>query len=220
MTLFKVLWQPLKLYYEELFPLLLMSGVTVFSWVLIIPGPFALAGLWHVAQRVVRGRGISWHDYWQGAKLYGGKTWLTVLLEVGGIGLLLLNVWFYNADVSPVTSATLLLLIDSFLLLLGMALLGTFFYLEAFLLEQEETSIKMALRNSFYLTLLHPINTLIWAAVSWLILILSVIVPIFLFVTPGYLVLLSLVAMRTLVKPLIAAHEAQQAGESVAEEDE
>ncbi len=218
MTPFKVLWKSLKLYYEEMFPLLLMSGITALSWLLIIPGPFALAGLWYAAQKAVHNRGVSWRDYWDGVKQYGGKTWLVVLVEGVGGGLILLNLWFYNSDISPISSSTLLMLVDSMWLLVGFVVLGTFFYLEGFLLEQEEANVRLALRNSFYLTLLHPVESLIWGAISWLVLGLSAMVPVFLLITPGYLALLSLVAVRTLVKPMVDAHKSQQTADEIQEE--
>ena len=73
--IFKVIAEAAVSYYDELLHLVLMGFVTLVSCLLILPGPFALAGLWYVAHRAVRRTSIYWRDYWEGVKRYGLRAW-------------------------------------------------------------------------------------------------------------------------------------------------
>ena len=102
MRILRVIGKMFAYYYEELFYFVIVGFLTLVCCLLVIPGPFALAGLWAVAQRVEQGQTITWQDYWEGVKTYGLRTWGVVLLVLAGYFLLLINLWFYNAPgISP-----------------------------------------------------------------------------------------------------------------------
>jgi len=97
-------------------------------------------------------------------------------------------------------------------LFVALALLwtGITFYAQAFLMELEEPTLGMALRNSLFLTLLKPFHTLLFVVVSLVILVLSIGFPVLLIFSPGLLSALALTAVRTLVTGLaekLAAEE-------------
>ncbi|MBN1874181.1 MAG: hypothetical protein JXA33_08115 [Anaerolineae bacterium] len=207
MKAFGILWQALKNYYEELLYLLLMGFLTVIACVLILPGPLAIAGLWFVGHRIIRGYGINFRTYWQGIKEYGLKTYLVVLIVVGVYLMLCMNLWFYStSQISPI-SKDVAVWITSFWGLAAILWTGIIFYFEAFLIEQIEPKISVALRNSVALVLIHPFSTLIWLVFLALVVVISVVIPILLGLIPSMFAILSLTATRTLVKDIVQKQE-------------
>lgn len=208
---FNVITEAAVSYYDELYHLVMMGAVTFVACLLILPGPFALAGLWYVAHRTVRRSTTSWRDYWDGVKRYGVRAWGILLIVLFGYILIFSNIWFYNTpQISPIDNANIILAMTS--LALAMLLLWTCmtFYISTALIEQKTGGIFLAVRNSLYLTFAYPIQTVIWTLFSALILIISLLAPILLILTPAYISVLSFTGFRTLVLPLL---EEQEAGE-------
>ncbi len=210
MHTFRLIVKTFKDYYGEIFHFLLMVLLLLVSTALVLPGPFALAGLWYVAQQSLHGENTGWHAYWEGVKRYGLRTWGVVLITLFGYLLLVVNLWFYNnPQVSPL-SQDVAFWVSGIWIVIAFLWSGVVLYFEAFLLEQEDSSILLALRNSFYLAMLHPINTFLWVLFTLLLLGLSVVMPPLILVTPALIALLSLNGVRALVEPILAAREGEE----------
>jgi uncharacterized membrane protein YesL len=108
---------------------------------------------------------------------------------------------------------------------LGLAIVwtGTSYYAQAFLMELEEPKIFTIFRSSLFLTILHPLATLILVVVSLLVLALSVVFPILLILTPSFLFVLALTAIRTQITQLVEKtkeeEEKQNENETQSEEN-
>jgi uncharacterized membrane protein YesL len=220
MRFFKVVAKAAVSFYEELFFFFLTGLIYVIGFILIIPGPFALAGIYRISQRAVRGKAVKWRIVWQGVKEFGLRTFLIFVLIVLGFVLLLTNLWFYNSpEISPF-AADVGVWVTPLWILLILLWSGVAFYATAFLFELEEPKTFMVLRNSLFLTVLRPIQTLLFLIVSVLALVVSVALPILLTVSPAFIATLSVTAVRTLVTDLKEQAEQRQAGEQGAEGEE
>ena len=211
MRFFKIVAKAAVSFYEELFFFFLMGLIYVFGFLLIIPGPFALAGIYRISQRAVRGKAVKWRIIWQGVKEFGLRALLIFLLIVLGYALLLSNLWFYNSpEVSPFSDDVGMWLTPLWILLI-LLWSGVAFYATAFLVELKEPKMVSVFRNSLFLTILRPIQTLLFLVVSILVLGISVALPVLLTVSPAFIATLSVTAVRTLIADL---------REQVEEEDE
>ncbi|MFP4394899.1 MAG: hypothetical protein ACLFTI_06505 [Anaerolineales bacterium] len=195
-------------YYDELFYLVLMGGATFLSCLLILPGPFALAGLWYAAHRAVRRERVCWRDYRDGVKRYGVQAWGVVLIVLVGYVLIFSNIWFYNTpQVSIIDNESIVSVITSFLIAVIILWTCAAFYISSSLIEQKTGGLLLAVRNSIYLTFLHPIPTLIWVIFSGLLLVVSILIPILWILTPAYISVLSFTGFRMLVLPMLEEQE-------------
>jgi uncharacterized membrane protein YesL len=183
---------------------------------LILPGPFVISGLYAAGQKAVRGEGVKWAIYWQGMKEFGLRSWLILIIVLAGYGILYTNFWFYTTpDISPFSETVGFWLVPLWLVL-GIVWTGVGYYAQSFLMELKEPKILAVFRSSLFLTILHPLVTLILVVISILILALSVVFPILLILTPSLLFTMALTAARTQVTELIEKSEE----EKVKEEEE
>jgi uncharacterized membrane protein YesL len=146
---FRVFWEALKEFWDELFLLMLMNVVTVLLVIPVVTFPPALAGLWSAANLVAKGRAIHWSDYFEGFRRYFWKAWGLALLNILVAVILFTNIRFYTPanvpfDISPSVS----LWIQA--LFVGVALLWVIvqMYPLALLFEQEDQRLRVALRNA------------------------------------------------------------------------
>lgn len=199
MQTIRIIVDSAKTYYEEILFFFVTGAILLVSALLIIPLPFALAGVWMIAHRAVRGLGVSWRLYWEAVKKYGLQSlWLTLVLALG-YGLLAANVWFYTTpDVSPIPG-NILVWIRPVVFIIGLVWISASFYAHAFLVELEEPRLLAILRSSLSLTLIKPLTILALLIVTLLLTALSIAVPILLPALPGFIATLSVTAVRTLV---------------------
>jgi hypothetical protein len=122
---FRVLWQAIKDFWDELFRLMLMNIVTtlpiivalgilsglaslwgagyvtlaqVLTVTLLVPVavfPPAVAGLWSVANRAADQLAIHWSDYYEGFRRYFWKAWVFALINIVVAAVVGVNIWFY-----------------------------------------------------------------------------------------------------------------------------
>ena len=204
MKAFRIIIQAAKTYYEEIFSLLTMGTASIFSCILILPAPFAFGGLWGAGQRAVRGYGIKWEHYWQGVKEYGWRNLILILILLLGYGLGLTNLWFYNNPaISPIPPHISRWITPIWIMLLTLWT-GITFYANALLVELTDPKLLLILRNSLFLSLLHPFTTLILIILTLLLLGLSILLPILLFITLPLILILRLTAVRILIQATVA----------------
>ena len=216
MQAFKIIWKSAVAFYDEMFHFLLMGTVTLIGIVLILPGPFVIAGLYAAGQKAVRGEGVKWAIYWQGMKEFGLRSWLILLIVLAGYAILYTNFWFYTTpDISPFSEQVGFWLVPLWLVL-GVVWTGTAYYAQAFLMELEEPKFIAIFRSSLFLTILHPLATLLLVVVSIIVLAISVFFPILLILTPSFLFIMALTAIRTQITQLI--EKTQEEDENVENE--
>jgi uncharacterized membrane protein YesL len=213
MNVFKIIWKSMRAYYSELIPLVLMGIVTEIVSLLIIPAPFALAGLSYIAQRSVEGRSTKWRDFWAGIKRYGPRNALNALLTLFVYVAIAANVWFYNnPEISPI-SQQIAVWLTAFWLVTALLWTAVVFYWLAFQLEMEEPKFWLSLRNSLYLTLLNPLQTLVLLIVIVLLAALAFVVPPLLILYPGFIATLSVAAVKTMLVPILETQEEREQGD-------
>jgi hypothetical protein len=222
MIAFKIIWKGAVDFYDEMFHFLLMGTVTLIGCILILPGPFVIAGLYAAAQKAVRGEGIKWATYWQGIKEFGLRTWGLVLLEALIYLIIYVNFWFYNSEVSPF-SPQLGLWLTPLWIVLALVWTGISYYAQAFLMELKEPKFFTIFRSSLFLAILHPVVTLILLIVTLIVLALSVVFPVLLILSPSLLLVIALKAVRMQVTELtekVAELEQKEAEEAAAQSEE
>lgn len=199
MRVLKIIAKAAVAFYDELFFHFIAGLAHMVCWLLIIPGPFALAGVYAIGQRSVRGKGVNWRLIWDTIKEFGTRSLLLFLIILIGFGIVAANLWFYNAPgVSPFPESVAAWT-TPFFGITGLLWLCVAFYAQAFLMELEDPKMLMVLRNSLFLTVLKPLNTLAFLLVSLLATALSVALPVLLVVLPGFVSTLALTAVRTLI---------------------
>lgn len=203
----RVVWQAARSLYDELFLFFLMGFLTVLATVLILPGPFAIAGLWGAAKRVAETGACTWRDYWYSLRRYGPRNCINALVAIIVYGLLGMNFWFYNTPgVTPVSS-DIALVATSFWI--GMTVLWTasLYYWLSFQMIMTEPKPWPSLRNSLSLALARPLQTGVFLLAAALFAALCIVFPPFLALLPGFVALVSIIGVHELIPPLIKSGE-------------
>lgn len=220
MRVLRIIGKAAVAFYEELFFHTLLGLIHLLSWVVIIPGPFVLTGVYIIGQKSVRGLGVKWRLIWDGIKEFGGRAFLLFLIIVLGYGVVAINIYFYTTpEISPFSEAVGLWVAPIFIFL-GLIWTGVAFYAQSFLMELEEPTLLLAIRNSLFLVLLQPFQTLVLLIVAGLSLALSAVLVIPLIIWPGFVASLSLTAVRTMVTHLSEKLEEMEEPEEETEEPE
>jgi len=180
---FRVFWEALKEFWDELFLLMLMNVVTVLLVIPVVTFPPALAGLWGAANLVAKGRAIHWSDYFEGFRRYFWKAWGLALLNILVAVILFTNIRFYTPanvpfDISPSVSQW----IQAFFV--GVALLWVIvqMYPLALLFEQEDQRLRVALRNAAVLLITNPGFTIVLLLLLLIVAAISTAIPLLWFV--------------------------------------
>ncbi len=207
-------------FYDELFFFMMLGLINLLSWILIIPGPFAMAGIYTVGQQSVRTKGVNWPMIWDGIKEYGPRSLLLFFIIVAVYGVIGINLWFYlNPDISPFPASVAVWTTPIFIFF-GVIWTGVAFYAQSLLMELQEPTMVLVLRNSLFLTILQPVQTLALLIVTLLSLALSIALPVLLIVWPGFVCCLSLTAARQLITDLTERAEAKGLAEKGVDEEE
>lgn len=217
MRVLKIVGKAAVSFYEELFFYFLAGIVHLVCWLLVIPGPFALAGIYTIGQRAVRGKGVKWRLLWDGVKEFGLRSFVLFLITLAGYAIIVANLVFYNSPELSPFSKQVAFWVTPIFVLLGIVWTGIVFYAQSFLMELKEPTIWLALRNSFFLVMLKPLPTLVYLIVSAVAIVLSILLPVLILVAPGFISVLSLAAVRTLIGDLTERVEAME--EEIEEEE-
>jgi uncharacterized membrane protein YesL len=179
MQVFRVFWDALKNFWEELFLLVLMNIVTILLAIPVLTFPPALAGLWTAANRVANGKSIHWSDYFEGFRHYFWKAWGLALLNILVALVVLVNVRFYALDVVPFDiSPSLSMWIRAFFVGAAILWLIVQIYPMALLLEQYDKRLRVALRNAAVLFIAHPGFSILLALLLLIVAGLSTVIPV------------------------------------------
>lgn len=201
---FRVFWEAIKDWWDELFLLLLMNIVTALLLIPVVTFPPALAGLWNAGNRVAQGRAIGWADYFEGFRRYFLKAWGLALLNILVAVIVSTNIRFYSPDVAPFEiSDTASTWISGFFVATGFLWLVVQIYSMAMLLEQEDQRLRVALRNSAVLFIVNPGFTIVLTLLLFLIVVISTIFAIpWLFITLAFFAVVCNKAVLHLLEPV------------------
>lgn len=195
---FRIFWEALKDFWDELFFLILMNILTVLLAIPVVTFPPALGGLWSAANRVANGKSIAWSNYFEGFRRYFWKTWRLTLLNVLVIIIVLTNIWFYTPDNTPFTiSANLSILIRTLFAALALLWLLYQMYPLALLMEQSDQRLRVALRNAAAVFVTKPTFTIVLGLLLLLVIVISVVFPMLWFL--GTLALFAVVCNKAVL---------------------
>ncbi len=172
--IFRIFWEALKDFWDELFLLALMNVVTVLLAIPVVTLPPALAGLWNVANRVAQGKATGWSDYFEGFRRYFWKAWGLALLNILVVIIVITNLWFYTPANAPFEiHPTLGLWMRALWIAVALLWLALQMYPLALLLEQEDQRLRVALRNTAVIFIANPGFTLVLAALLLIVAVIS-----------------------------------------------
>ena len=156
-------------WWDDWINMTLIGLLWLLCWATIVLGPPATFGLYYVTNQLAHGRSLGLSGFVEGGKRYFAKSWLWMLLNLVVATAVVANIWFYGqfeADWAGI--------VRPFPLFLGLAWLVVQFYALPYLMEQEEESLKLALRNGLFTLLAAPGYTAVVAGLAALIAVLSV----------------------------------------------
>jgi uncharacterized membrane protein YesL len=173
----QVVVQALSDWWDAWINMALISLVWLLCWVTIVLGPPATFGLYYITNQLVHGRSLGLRELLESGRRYFFKSWLWMLLNLLVAAVVVTNIWFYAQF-----DADWAVIVRVFFTFLGLAWLIIQFYALPYLMEQEEKSLRLALRNGLFTLLAAPVYTAVVAGLAAIIAALSavVVVPLFL----------------------------------------
>jgi uncharacterized membrane protein YesL len=172
-------------FFEEIFLLILFNILWSISALLVLPLPFAAAGLAWVAAEIGEGKVIKWRTFFEGGRRYWRSAYRWGLLNLAVWGLIFINLNFYNN-----IAATWALFVRT--LVISMAILwgGIQLYVFPLLILQEAPSLRLAFRNGLILMGAQPALTVVLLVLAAALLFVSV-----LFMFPLFVLCFALIAL-------------------------
>jgi uncharacterized membrane protein YesL len=165
----QVIGQALRDWWDDWVNMVVIGLIWLLSWVTIVFGPPATFGVYYVTNRLAHGRSLGLRGLLEGGRRYFLKSWQWMLLNLMVAAVLAVNIWFYG-QLDAGWAGT----VRAFPLFLSLAWLVVQFYALPYLMEQEEKSLRLALRNGLFTFLAAPFYTAVVAGLAALIAVLSV----------------------------------------------
>lgn len=192
-----VVWETIRDWYHSMIGLAALNLLWLALSLTVLLLPPATAGLYAVTNSVAHGKGQQWHVFRDNARRYAGISLRWALLNGIFIAVLFVNLTFYEATESALGGVVQIVLIVG-----GLLWLATQFYFWPFLIEQEQKSVRVGLKNALFLTLAEPLYTAVILSTAALAGLLSVVtvLPLAVFT----LSFISLLANRAVVERLTA----------------
>ena len=147
-----VFWQTLKDTWEELFSIAIVNLVWLFASFTVVLFPVTLAGIYYVTNRVAHGKTFHFSDFIEGVKKLWWRSLLWFLANIVFVGLMFWNLYFYPTQFQ----GWWVVIVEGFYLAVLAFWLTMQMYFWPLLIEQEETRMLLAWRNSAYLLLANP----------------------------------------------------------------
>jgi len=172
-----------------------------FVWLIaqftIVLGPPATFGVYYVVYDMVNGQATGVRGMIEGARKFFGKAWLWGILNIVAAVVLYVNFVFYS-NLESTWSLSLLIVVG----MLALLWIVTQFYALAFVMEQQDQRLRIALKNGLLTGMASPFFSLVLLLVVALVVALSVglVIPLFLGL-PG---LIPFLGFRALNDRLIA----------------
>ena len=198
-----VLRETLRDWYHGMVGLAVLNLVWVVMSLTVVLLPPATAGAFAVTNSIAHGTGQQWDTFWTNARRYVWVSLRWALLNVVVIAALAANLMFYGS------AANALGVVVQFVLATGGVLwFAAQFYFWPFMIEQEQKSVRVALKNALFLTLAEPFYTAVMLGTTALAAALSVVtvLPLAMFV----LSFVALLANRAVIERLTAYGKLQR----------
>lgn len=152
----RILWRAISDGWMQMTLFLIINLLWLLGTLTIVLAPPALFGMFYAANEAAHGRGVEVRDFFRGARLYFGKSWLWGVLNLVVAVLFWGNFALYPRFAGELTLP--LLVITSVLLL---AWLSVQLYTIPYLMELEKPTVRLALRNGLFTALASPLLTLL-----------------------------------------------------------
>jgi uncharacterized membrane protein YesL len=174
---FRVVGQAVLDWWDDWVQMAVIGSVWVLCWLTIVLGPPATLGLAYVGHRLAYGESLGSSGLLTGGRRYFLAAWRWMGLDVLVILLVIVNVGFYG-QFDTLGSH----LVQWAFILAGVLWGVVQFYALPYLMEQEDKSWRIALRNGLFTALAAPGYTLVVAGAAALVATVSIIliVPLFL----------------------------------------
>jgi hypothetical protein len=187
---------------EEIFLLCLFNILWSISALLVLPLPFAMAGLaWAVAE-IGQGKAISWRTFFEGGRRYWKPAYLWALVNLVTWILIYVNFRFYS-DFYNNQGAIWALAPLSLLASVGLVWFAVQFYVFPLLIVQEVPSLRLAYRNGLILLASQPVVIIVLLVLFVVLAIVSSLLFILVFVVD--FAFIALLANRAVLESVKAA---------------
>lgn len=161
--------------WDHVFLVIFCSLVWLFLVLLIVPGPPATLALFDMADRIARREHLlELRDYLRAVVKRFGVGWRWGAVNIVVVAIVLIDISMVPRMVSPTAAAYLQLF---FVMALALWIVVNWYAL-AFLFQQKEPSLRLALRNGAVLLLQYPFFTLVLAVITAVLIGLSLVVVI------------------------------------------
>lgn len=154
----QVIGRALRDWWDDWINMTVITLLWWLCWLTIVLGPPATLGIYHVTNLLAHGDSQGPAGFIDGIKRYFWRGWAWFLLNVVAVVLIIVNFFFYRQF-----EATWATVARAFFLVLGLLWALTQFYALPYLIEQEEKSLRLALRNGLFTALAAPGYTLVVA---------------------------------------------------------
>lgn len=191
--------------WDSVFLMIFCNLVWLFLVLLIIPGPPATLALFDMAERFARHEHLlEFRDYLRAVGRRFGLSWRWAAINIPVLALLLIDIAVVPRMVSPSAA-----LVFQWFFIFALALwLVANWYALAFLFQQKEPSLRLALRNGAVLLFQNPLFTLVLVVITAVLIGLSlVLVIVNLLFAPMLVALISTHAVLDRLEPLRAASQ-------------
>jgi uncharacterized membrane protein YesL len=191
--------------WDHVFLVIFCSLVWLFLVLLIIPGPPATLALFDMAERIARREHLlEFRDYLRAVVKRFGVGWRWGAVNIVVVAIVLIDIRMVPRMFSPTVAAYLQIF---FTMALALWIVVNWYAL-AFLLQQREPSVRQALRNGAVLLLQNPLFTLVLAAITAILIGLSlVLIIVNLLFGPMLVALISTHAVLNRLEPIRAASQ-------------
>ena len=197
MKAFTVMGRVLKATYEELFLCVYMSLLWWTGQLLVVTAAPAMMGLNRVFNQPANYRRVDSSFFWEGARREVWRGWVLYLIMLVVPAALAFNVWFYAQAVGALRYFAIVWIWLFFMSLLVVQYLFPLFW------QQDEPSLRLAVRNALLLALRHPLYSLLMALFEFLLIVLSVVLTLpLLILTPAMLSLCGNFALTGLLQEM------------------
>jgi uncharacterized membrane protein YesL len=196
----QITFSGLKDIWEDIWTVLVCNLLWILSNLLIIPGPPATLALFYYGNRLAHGEAADVGDYWQAFRRYWGPGWRWGVVNLVVMGILIGD--FILTGQSNLSQSGQLG--RSFYLAALAGWLVVQFFALPFLFEQQDLSVRQALRNGLLLITRNPVFSISLVGLLGLVLVLGFVLFMLSIAFGG--VLLACIANRAVINRLETNH--------------
>jgi uncharacterized membrane protein YesL len=164
----QVIAQALVDWWDAWISMVIVNLAWILCWLTIVLGPPATFGLYHVTNRLAHGENLGLGGLIEGGRRYFVQSWLWMLLNLSVAIVIAVDLVFYT----QIEAAWVGFLQGTFVIL-SLFWLMVQFYAPPYLMEQDNKSLKLTLRNGAFTVLAAPGYTIVVAGVAALLIVFS-----------------------------------------------